>query len=382
MPGAKSLVGSSSGTLTVVPSSAPAWSEALCDIPRHDFYHLPSYHRLAEAHGEGEALAVIYRESPYTLLLPLVLRPVAEVPGLEGASARDVTSVHGYAGPVVSHEDLPAEVHARFAAALRETLLDLSVVSAFSRLHPFLGQEPLLGGLGEVIDLGSTVSLDLRLSDEEQWAQYRHNHRRDILRLQRMGTTVVHDHDWSQNDAFAAMHDETLARVHAGATYRLDRSDLLLMRRELADTLHLLVCQRGDEMLCGGLFSVHGRFAQYHLGATPARFLRLAPMKLLIHQVRDWARQRGAGVLHLGGGVGAREDGLYHFKRGFSSRTHRFRVWHWVLDERRYRNLCARVRRPAEGKSGFFPAYRQLHPCHASEARREGWDEAPASTQR
>ena len=76
--------------------------------------------------------------------------------------------------------------------------------------------------------------------------------------------------------------------------------------------------------------------------------------------------------MHLGGGVGSREDSLLHFKKGFSDRRHVFSTWRWVVEPDAYRSLCDRNdRRNAElgapsPSCDYFPRYR----CSAAPAGR------------
>jgi hypothetical protein len=76
----------------------------------------------------------------------------------------------------------------------------------------------------------------------------------------------------------------------------------------------------------------------------------------------DGARHIFAGrheCLHLGGGLGGRADGLFHFKCGFSRRRHRCFVWEWILQPAAYAEACSRAvgACPADGHP-FFPLYR------------------------
>ena len=61
-------------------------------------------------------------------------------------------------------------------------------------------------------------------------------------------------------------------------------------------------------MTCHGLI-------QYHLGGTLNEALKLAPMKLLVNEVRLWGISQGHRAFHLGGGTTADPDGwleIYH----------------------------------------------------------------------
>src|ERR1700731_2228494 len=54
------------------------WMEVLGRNVRHDFYHLPQYHRLEERRLQAVGNLFIYYEDEYLIALPLLLRPVGE----------------------------------------------------------------------------------------------------------------------------------------------------------------------------------------------------------------------------------------------------------------------------------------------------------------
>lgn len=341
-----------------------AWDEVLRRT-RHDFYFLADYHRLAEERGEGQARLYAFDAGGYTIALPLLLRPIQSVDGLgdEGAGRWDATSVYGYGGPACSHPELPPAVARAFREELAAALADSQVVAAFSRMHPLLmGQADVLGGLGEVLVRWQTVSIDLTETPEAQLAAYRENHRRDVRRLRRDGLQIAVDQSGEYLDVFIDMYAETMRRVGASAGYFFEQR---YFERLMADrqTYHLLVAIWEGEVVSGALFGLCDGICQYHLGATRDRALRQAPIKLLFDEARLWAAGRGARVLHLGGGQG-REDSLFQFKAGFSSRRHDFAIWRWVAQPDVYAQLVA-VREGAERQRGrqlasadFFPRYR------------------------
>ena len=97
---------------------------------------------------------------------------------------------------------------------------------------------------------------------------------------------------------------------------------------------------------------------QYHLSGTDERQRSLAPSKLLVDDVRTWARERGNRLFHLGGGLRAREDSLFLFKAGFSRLRGRFETWRVICAPEKYNALAAAAGGDA-GAGGFFPAYRR-----------------------
>jgi len=349
------------------PEQSAPWTEVLAQSLQYDFYHLAGYHRLAEQRGEGQAHLFVYREGPYLLALPLLLRPLEAVPGLGqvGRGWWDATSVYGYAGPILSRGSVPPPVVQNFQAALREALQERKVVAVFSRLHPLLPQREVLAGLGEYVPGGPTVSIDLTLPVDVQRARYRQDHKYGINKLRRLGVTCVHDPDRVYLPEFVYTYHEAMRRVKAADAYFFDYAYFEKLLSTLPSIVHLFVCLWEKRVLCGGLFTLCDGLVQYHLSGTRDEFLKLAPMKLLLDEVRLWANARGARVFHLGGGVGSREDSLFQFKAGFSNRRHEFATWRWVLLPDLYDRLCKEKARwnrqnglnPVSAP--YFPEYRR-----------------------
>jgi hypothetical protein len=348
------------------PEQRAEWMDVLKQSFQHDFYYLPAYHALAEEQGEGRAHLFVYREGNDFVAIPLLLRPIEAAPGLArvGEGWWDATSVYGYAGPIASHADLPASVLRNFRSALREALQERHIVAVFSRLHPLILQPELLSGLGECTPMGQTVSIDLTLPVDVQRARYRKNHKRDINKLRRLGVTCLHDQDGAYLNEFINIYYENMHRLNASGKYLFEHSYFEKLASTLESRVHLFVCSLESKAICGGLFLLCDGIVQYHLGAARNDFLELAPMKLLLDAVRLWANRHEAHVFHLGGGVEAQEDSLFHFKAGFSDQRHEFAIWRWVLLPDIYDPLCQEKAqwnkrnglKPVSAE--YFPAYR------------------------
>ena len=390
------------GLHVLQPEQQAQWMDVLAQSFQYDVYHLPGYHALAEERDEGQAHLWLYTEGNYFVAIPLLLRSIGSVetrrvsarPGLRqragenpsglaepiGEGWLDATSVYGYPGPVASHSDVPASVVRNFQTALCETLKEWKIVTVFSRLHPLIPQCGLLSGLGECVPMGQTVSIDLSLSVEMQRQQYRTNHKRDINRARREGVTCVHDDDWKYFDTFIDIYYETMRRTGASDDYFFDRTYFIRLRELLGNHLHLFVAlgpategsigsaslgtPKEGLVLSGALFTVCDSIIQYHLGGTDSRYLYLGPSKLIFDTVRMWGAELGAEMLHLGGGVGSREDSLFRFKAGFSNLRCQFQVWKMVVNEQVYQQLLEQKRawNQAAGLAAvddnYFPAYR------------------------
>jgi hypothetical protein len=345
---------------------ADKWMSTLEECAPYDFYHLPAYHALAEEQGEGAARLFVYCEGIYRIALPLLLRDLDgpwRSPSLETGDM-DATSVYGYAGPVCHHPSIPDTVVRDFQTALCGWLSDLGVVTVFSRLHPLLPQRALLAGLGDFA-VSRTVSIDLTLPPDVQRCGIRRSIREAIRKLRRSGLTCVEDADGSYMEDFCRIYHATMHRVGAAERYFFPRSYFERLRAALGPRLHLFVSLQGGEAVCAGLFVACQGILQYHLGGTLDAALKLAPMKLLVDEVRLWASAQGLRVMHLGGGTTASlDDPLLFFKQGFSDRFHEFAAWRWIVMPEVHQRLCEAKARWNERHDlqpavpHFFPAYR------------------------
>ena len=339
------------------------WLAILAEIGRFDFYHLPQYHELAERMGDGQGRLLVYRREGHTIALPLMFRPCSEVEGLEGEASQDASSVYGYAGPLASSPMPPVEILADFRASVHEQLTADRVAAVFSRLNPLFEQEALIDDLGDTLPSGTTVSIDLTVSTDEQLAQYRSNHTRGLRKLRNQGVSCeLEQSDWI--DEFVEIYHETMRRVGAAPRYFFDRAYFEMLEDLLGPNLRLFACRIGDQLIAAGLFFVCGDIVQYHLGATRTEYVALGPMKLTIDTCRQWATEAGFRLLHLGGGLAAKEDSLFDFKAGFSNSRHEFKTWRWAPDLELYSHLTTRkavwnVEHGLEyASSEYFPLYR------------------------
>jgi len=353
-----------------------SWVSAhVCDI-----YHRPEYAQASASHDDGSPAGFFAEDKDGALLIPLLIR---EIPG---SNSVDVASPYGYPAPAWTAENPTAH----FRAFLR-ALAARNVVSAFLRLHPMLPAPDAthfhagaLGGFGNVITHGPTVYAQRTEDDDHQWEQTRSDHRSDIRRLTRMGYIVeMHDPaDSTAMQAFRTVYHRTMNRVGASSFYNFSDAYFDAWKGPLSPFSDIVIV-RGPEgdVAAAGLFTRHHRWMQFHLSGTAAAHRKYAPTKLMLHRLRSaaWTREhrsenRGSRprtdsppVLHLGGGLEAEEDSLFHFKAGFSQQRAIFKTCRLVCDPATYADLTLeRVDLPPdadpsrEGMSGgFFPAYRQ-----------------------
>jgi len=335
----------------------PRWLQLVSRLPA-DIYHQPRYLQLASAVEEGDLRIAWVKAADREAGVPILLRDLPQ-----GQPGRDAASPYGYPC-VISDAQAPDEWEAVWGG-LQGLLAEQGIAAAFLRFHPLLSTRACLqtaGELGLILRHGPTVHIDLTQSEEALWSETRPRLRSNINQLRRAGWQFRPD-DWSLLPQFILLYEETMARAGAASFYFFPQSYYQALGREMGDAanLHGILAPDGT-LASAGIFFRWGAMVQYHLGGTAHHHLAAGPAKLLFHEVRQWYRDAGAQVLHLGGGLGGQCDSLYRFKAGFSKKSSDFYTLRAVIDPIRYRKLTAQWER-ASGRASaslaeYFPAYR------------------------
>jgi hypothetical protein len=337
----------------------PRWSEMLGRV-RHDFYHLPHYLELCARHEGGKPVAFYAEEDGAAFLAPMLIQDVPDTLGVP-TGWLDAATPYGYPSPLlVAADDLLSLDH--FLGAFQEAAVEQEIITAFFRLHPLLPlPQDTLTKYGELVLHGQTVSIDLSLSPEDFSSQMRRNHRSDVQKLKRSGFEPCMDR-WDLLDEFITIYLQTMKRLSADEFYFFSRDYFLELRTVLGDSLHLCaVLAPTGEVAAAGLFTIVDGIVQYHLSAANEQYLHQAPSKLIVEHAYHWAKEAGGDILHIGGGLGGREDSLFRYKAGFSKSRHDYFTYRMVLDEEKDATLTAARKEldawPEEG-TDFFPLYR------------------------
>jgi hypothetical protein len=198
----------------------------------------------------------------------------------------------------------------------------------------------LIDGLGDVEEMGQTIAIDLTTCDEARFKQYRRNHRSDITRLRTLGAHTIADPEFTTLASFEDAYRRSMERVGANEWFKFGLPYFRELCSHQANDVVLLQTSIAGESACGGLFFCSGDVAYAHLTATTDQWAGRSPTKVLFDDAAHYFKQRGCRWLHIGGGLGAREDSLYRFKSGFSNIRLPFHVWKYVVDTKCYQDLC------------------------------------------
>lgn len=328
------------------------WNDIIVKSAIHDFYHCNSYCTL---NTSGESFLFVVFDGADFIALPLIKRSIEETEFF------DCTSVYGYAGPVASKlpEQLSKSLITFFQQQLKQYFHENKIICTFSRLHPIILQTPFLEGLGNVISLNKTVTIDLTLPPDKQRALYRKSNKSEINQLRKSGFEIKTAHSIEEIKKFVEIYTITMQRVNAPSHYFFDLNYFNNFLSATDFNSVLLLAYYKNEIAAGAIFTMVNNIMQYHLAGTAESYLKKAPMKLIIDEARLLANSRNLTYFHLGGGVGGSDDdSLFKFKSGFSNLNYIFKVWKYIVDEEKYDAITKMKCSGKEMNAMFFPQYR------------------------
>jgi hypothetical protein len=335
------------------------WNEILDQTRAYGFHHLPGFHRLPEIRGEGRSLLLVYRDNWGVIALPVVLRDISLQGDIWSEPLRDVTSVGGFVGPVTSSVEVSLDSRRGFQGALSEFFAAESVITAYQRLHPIIGNCDLFEGLGEVAELGITVAIDLSPSPEVQFARYEQGHRRAVQKLRKLGATCEIA-GVECLDEFIDVYHETMRRAGARPAYFFDKPYFEYLLEEFPGITTMFICRLDGKTIGASMCASADGIAEAMYAGAADDYLHLSPIKLLNDYMRQWCYEAGARWLSLGGSGGGARDSQHYFRKAFGGTEFPFKVWRYVVDCDTYEGICAELRHRAgtEPSDAYFPEYR------------------------
>ena len=331
-------------------TSKTDWENALTEVNSFDFYHTFDYHQISKTDKE-EPLLLSYQDKDSLVLLPLLIRPIFD------SEFYDATSVYGYAGPVGHNINENFNVEA-FHNALNDFFNQKKIIAVFSRLNPYVeGQDAMLTGIGDIRAIGNVVNIDLTKSLEEQRSAYRRDTRSRVNKARRL-CTVRKASETKDIETFIDIYIETMTKLEADEAYFFDKEyffNFLDCDGFKTDIL-LAVHNETGEVTAGSMFVKTNNIVQYHLSGTRSEYMKIAPSRLLLDEMRVLATEEGYHFFNLGGGYKSREDALFNFKSSFSDDFKSFKIWTHVVNQEKYQEFM--VLSKVEQDTEFFPAYR------------------------
>lgn len=332
------------------------WDSVVRSFRQYDVYWLSGYVKAFQLHGDGEPLLFFYEDKGVRGINVAMKRDVALDPHFAGKLERgrffDLATPYGYGGWILEGEDKEP-----LFSAYQKWCAGNGIVCEFVRFHPMLNNGDACSGAYTVIPLGNTVAMDLS-SPEIIWANIISKNRNMIRKAQKNGIKIYNGRYPEIFETFRHIYNSTMDKDHAADYYYFAPEFYESICNDLAANAQVFYAVMEGKVIAASIMLSANGYMNYHLSGSLREYAHLAPSNLLLHEAALWGSANGCRTLHMGGGVGSREDNLFKFKKSFyrPEGLPRFAIGRKILDQDGYDHLVALRGDCPEG--GFFPRYR------------------------
>ena len=330
------------------------WDDIVRSFKDYDTYWLSGYVKAFAIHGDGEPLLFSYEDEATRGINVVMKRDVAKDPRfaekIPEGKYFDFATPYGYGGWLIEGE----ETEGLFAAYERKAA-KMGAISEFVRFHPMIQNQIPCEGAYDVVPLGEVVHMDLT-SPEVIWSNITSKNRNVIRKAVKNDVKIYSGRYPEIYETFRVIYNGTMDKDEADPYYYFGKEFYESVLNDLPENAQVFYAVKEDVVIAAAIFLAANGRMNYHLSGSLREYSSLAATNLMLYKAALWGCAHGYRTLHLGGGVGSGEDGLFKFKRAFfRGDLNRFHIGRKIFLPETYDELVG-MREPTD--SGFFHKYR------------------------
>ena len=332
------------------------WDKIVKNFEKYDVYYLSGYVNAFKIHGDGEPLLLYYEGNGLKAINVVMLRDIANDHYFKGKIPNncyfDLITPYGYGGWLIEGEGETRDLFAQY----EQWCVNNNVVSEFVRFHPIIKNSKKVSDFYQVIDLGSTIYMDLS-TPEIIW-QNLSSKNRNVIRKAINSEVKIHSGQYTEiYDTFMSIYNATMDDDNASPYYYFSRDFYDSILNDLTQNSRVFWAELNNEIIAVSIMIFANGYMNYHLSGSKREYRSYAPSNLLLYEAAVWGYENGYKTFHLGGGVGSNEDNLYKFKSAFNKYgIETFSIGKKVFLKDVYEKLCSM--KPSIVNKNYFPSYR------------------------
>lgn len=334
---------------------ANKWDEIVKTFKDYDVYYLSGYTKAFYLHGDGQPLLFHYEDNDIKAINVVMKRDISNdvhFSNLEKDKYYDFATPYGYGGWLIEGEGKLDNLFNEYKQWCKEN----NIVSEFTRFHPIISNQNNVRNIYKVVDLGNTVSINLN-SEEYIWDNFTSKNRNVIRKAIKNGVQIKEAFDADILKVFKDIYNQTMNRDEADEYYYFNDEFYNSILNDLNKEATVFYAEYNNKIIMASIILKSNEKLSYHLSGSLKEYGSLAATNLLLFEVAKWGSKNGYKTLHLGGGVGAKEDSLYSFKKAFNKNEPiNYCLGEMIFDEDKYNELVSM--RKDEIKGSFIPLYR------------------------
>lgn len=335
---------------------AEQWDKVVRSFMSYDVYYLSGYVKAFQLHGDGQPLMFYYEDKNIRGINVVMKRDISDHPFFKDKLSQgemfDFTTPYGYGGWLIEGDGDKAPLFLAYEKWCR----DNNVVSEFVRYHPMLDNAEYSQPYYDVLMLGNTIAMDLS-SPEIIWANLTSKNRNMVRKALKSGVEIYHGQFPQIYKTFKEIYELTMDSDNATDYYYFKEDFYDSICKDLPEEAQVFWAEVDGKIIAASIMITANGFMNYHLSGSLRKYQNLAPSNLLLYKAALWGSMHGCRSLHMGGGVGSKEDSLYKFKSAFNrNETKRFGIGKKIFSQEMYDKLTEM--KNSENSGNFFPLYR------------------------
>lgn len=332
------------------------WDSIVRSFKEYDIYYLSGYVKAFKLHGDGEPILFYYNYNNTRGINVVMKRDIALDINfynyLPSKEYFDFATPYGYGGWIIEGSDLTSlfEEYSNWCKSN-------GIISEFVRFHPVIKNHLFAEEAYEVIPLGSTIAMDLS-SPEIIWENITSKNRNMIRKAQKNGVKIYNGRYPEIYKLFRNIYNATMDRDNAKSYYYFEDSFYESILEDLPQNAQVFYAEFNGEIIAAAIMLNANGKVNYHLSGSVKEYASLAATNLLLYKASLWGFENNCQTLHLGGGVGSQEDGLFKFKKSFyrCDDLPKYHIGKKIFIQEKYNNLLEL--RDGSIEQNFFPKYR------------------------
>ena len=281
---------------------------------------------------------------------------------IDGQVYYDSVTPYGYGGPYCEQVSDISRLVTAYKEAFATYCKEQNIIAEFHRFHLFDNKDFRLHYYGDVAETSANVVVNTTGDFEMSiWNRYNRKVRKNVRKAERNNLQIIIERNTAHLDSFLEIYNRTMDRNKADTYYYFNRAYFKDIERLLPDNFLYFHVVKDGKIISSELVLYSEHYAYSFLGGTLEEYYEFRPNDFLKNEILKWCNRTGREKFVLGGGY-HNGDGIYTYKRGFSSDPDvPFYTGKFIFNKEIY-DKAVEMRRKEDpsftGDSSYFPLYR------------------------
>lgn len=331
------------------------WDEIVKSFNDYDVYYLSGYAEAFKLNKDGEPLLFYYEDNDLKAINVVMKRDISDdkhFSFLEKNKYFDFATPYGYGGWLVEGESSLTNLFNEY----KDWCIKNDIISEVIRFHPILDNQKEVDSFYDVMAVGNTIKIDTT-SEEEIWNNFSSKNRNVIRKAIKNNVVIKHALNDELMSSFKDIYKQTMDKDSADSYYYFDDDFYESIMHDLNNNAEIFYAEYDEKIIAASIILTCNNRINYHLSGSVREYSSLAATNLLLSEISKWGANNGYTTFHLGGGVGAKHDSLYSFKKSFNRNDDlAYCIGKLVFNKDKYDELVSY--RKEELREDYFPLYR------------------------